>query len=708
MQIGSSVPAGLAFALFCLCVVLYTSTMLPGLGWDDTPEMALAVDCLGIPHSPGFPLFVIVARVIRVLGVDSGAKAGAILAAVSVAGAAALLSWFVTKRHGVLLGFIAGATVGVSPIAWSQACRSEVYGLHLLLATVLILASAGRGTLRQGFSCGYALIMAVVTHPSAVGLAPLSLRFLGSRRKAMAVVMGMALAGTVLLYLPIRSSQAPFLNWGNSSTFEGFVWLISLQEFAADFASGLLIPGESFRNAIMGVKDLLVSALPPLVLGLALVGLPVLMRGWAALPASILAVIVLTSVGGGGPDTAGYLLPLIPMLTLSAVEALSFLRIPKLPTLLVWFVALLLLVVPNLQALDRSSDDSAASYQTALAENTRGRLLFTDNTPDWFFLLEHSYRFQYTPNVVFTPYLHFPWYRASLDSTLMALLSPQRDPPHHLIERAVRDLGGEPVYSFSSLPTGALGRLSPDGWLFRTEPYDKMKDSAELGRWKVVCHYGSPGARHRALRLAQGGQLVMAQGAFPEATDRFTRALLCDPANAAIWTALADAESRMKHDRTALTSAKIALSLKPHDHTIMQACTGIISRLSSGSLGSQATATLCSLSSTNPRSSDLAAKAVRASLLAEQPSHGLDCLRGYTGPETAELTNLEGTALFLQGHLMDAEVRFRKALDMASTEPELQKRIAGNLIFCLQQLGESVEAIRLSKAWRLLHNGTEE
>jgi Flp pilus assembly protein TadD len=421
----------------------------------------------------------------------------------------------------------------------------------------------------------------------------------------------------------------------------------------------------------------------------------------------MLAVIVLTCAGGGGPDTAGYLLPLIPLLTLSAVVALAFLRIPKLPTFLGWSVALLLLVVPNLPALDRSRDDSAVSYQAALAGNTRGRLLFTDSTPDWFLLLEHSYQFQQTPNVIFTPYLHFPWYRASLDSALMARLPSQRDPPYYLIERAAGDLGFEPAYSFSSLPSGALGRLSPDGWLFRTEPHHRMKDSVELGRWKPVCHFGSPGARHRALRLAQGGQLLMAQSAFPEAVLRFTRALQCDPSNAGIWTALADAESRIGHDRTAMTSAKIALSLASGDHAILQSCTGTISRLSSGSLGSQAAATLCSLSSANPRSSELAAKAVRASLLAQQPSHGLHCLNAYAGPKTAELTNLEGTALLLQGHLLDAEASFRKALDLASTEPELQKRIVGNLVLCLQQLGESEEAVRVSETWRRSHNGTQ-
>jgi tetratricopeptide (TPR) repeat protein len=664
--------------------------------------MALAIDCLGIPHSPGFPLYVLAARAFRVFGIMSGARAGAVLAAVSVAGAAALLSWFIARTFGMWMGLAAGITLGFSPVAWSEACRAEVYGLHLFLTTLLMLVTRGRSTPRRAFVYGYVQILGVLTHPSAWAFIPLSWRFFNSRRNFATALVGAALAATMLLYLPIRSSRAPFLDWGNSDTLEGFAWLITLQEFAGDFSSGVLIPGGSLENAIQAVGHFLGDALPPLVLGLAAVGLPVLIGRWAALSVSMLILVVLTCAGGGGPDTAGYLLPLIPIAILSAVTALSLLKIPKPPVAAAWSVAFILLVLPEYRTLDRSGDDSAASYQTALAGNTRGRVLFTDNTIDWFLLLEHAFRSQYIPRVVYTPYLHLPWYRATLDTALMRYLPARRDPPQLLVEQVTRDMGIRPVYSFSSLPHGALGRLNPVGWLFRTEPFNEIEDRADLGRWRGECPFDSPGSYHRAVRLAQGGQLLVAQGWFRAAAERLRAALVCDPMNAGIWTSLADAEAHAKHFQSALKSTEIALSLAPGDEAIMQKSTRVIAELAEEGLGPEAAATLCSLSSANPRSIELAREAIRASLLAEQPQYGLKCLAAYAGPETAELANLEGTLYFVLRRFIDAELCFRRALDLAYTEHTLQARIAGNLALCLHQQGKLEEVKRVVDKWGLV------
>ncbi len=235
-------PAITALIVSAALISVYSFTILPGLGWEDTAEMALAVDCLGIPHSPGFPLFVLLGRVVHILATDTAARAASTLSALSICGAAGLLAGFLAKRHSIAMGLLAGMSLGLSPPVWQQACRGEVYGFHLLLSTIIVLTSIGLGSpgdgslsgrrTRSAMLSGYVFGLGLITHPSILGLSPLLGGFLKRMRTSQALFLGLLLSLTVILFLPIRSMNDPFLDWGKTSTFEGFVWLVSLQEFA--------------------------------------------------------------------------------------------------------------------------------------------------------------------------------------------------------------------------------------------------------------------------------------------------------------------------------------------------------------------------------------------------------------------------------------------------------------------------------------------
>ncbi len=430
-----------------------------------------------------------------------------------------------------------------------------------------------------------------------------------------------------------------------------------------------------------------------MVLGFAFVGVFSVVKQRFSLLLAFLCLSTLTALGGGGPDTTGYLLPLIPILLILAAEAIRNLRLPVWPALVVWALSQPFFLHSQLMILDRSNDDSADSYQAALAKELDGRLLYTDNSPDFFLLLEHAFQARARPNVIYTPYLGLTWYRETLDPRLMTKISPKSDPSYGQIETAHKELGlTPPAYSFSSLPFGALGRLVPDGWVFHSGPFSPERERVAIEKWKCACPQGTLGARHRAIRLGQGGQLLSALGEQESALNRFGEALQYDPANTGLWLGLANSLAEKQNHEATLTAIASLFSLHPGDRRTALAAGSVLTKLSGTPSAPTAATYLCSLSASWPTVEALATKAARLTLSTGNSSNALRCLETYTGVLTAELLNLKAVALMLENKLQPAKAIFDRAIQLSVQDPEMRKGIAQNLAICLLRLNDPVAA----------------
>lgn len=252
---------------------IYLSTLAVTIQFEDAGEIAASLYTLGILHPTGYPLFTLLGWAFSHLPMGGCViwrlnLLMAILCAVSVVlfyrVFLALLSKTSTEATGKkgrdakappdilsdrLSAAAAALTLAFSRTFWSEALSIEVYALHLLflsLVMLLFLRALAGGKGEQGWRrdrtwMGFALALGLsfTNHMMTVLLAPAFLYLFfathGFGRAAWTriarAVPPFLLGLSVYLYLPLRAAQHPLMNWGNPSTFERFWWHVSGKQF---------------------------------------------------------------------------------------------------------------------------------------------------------------------------------------------------------------------------------------------------------------------------------------------------------------------------------------------------------------------------------------------------------------------------------------------------------------------------------------------
>jgi len=203
--------------------VAYGLTLSPTVGAGDSGELILAADTFGIPHPPGYPVWLLLARAIALLPLGSVALRVNALSALLAAVAAGLLVLF-AARCGLGRGAQAAAAAlfAGSTIAWGSAVRAEVYALasasFLLLALAALEARRGRGDLRRDALFFFLAGLAPLVHQTLIfPAAALALWVLAREPRAgrmLRAAMWSAVGFSIVLVLPIRSAAHPALDWG--------------------------------------------------------------------------------------------------------------------------------------------------------------------------------------------------------------------------------------------------------------------------------------------------------------------------------------------------------------------------------------------------------------------------------------------------------------------------------------------------------------
>ena len=220
--------------------LLYAVTLAPTTAFWDTSEYIATAHILGIPHPPGNPLFVIMARTWDVLlGVSGLSTAVRINLFSALMGALSHGLWFLVvhhilqhfsrDRHFRLVGaFAAVLTSATAFTVWNQSNVNEKVYTVSLLTIALLSWLAFRWQERLGRSGDdnllvlmvFVLALSVGNHLMAFLAAPALLLFVVYVRPqcllnhrlylfgGLAVVLGLS----VHLFLPIRSGLGPVIN----------------------------------------------------------------------------------------------------------------------------------------------------------------------------------------------------------------------------------------------------------------------------------------------------------------------------------------------------------------------------------------------------------------------------------------------------------------------------------------------------------------
>jgi hypothetical protein len=166
-------------------LLVYLATLAPGITLWDAGEFASAVQSLGIPHPPGTPLFILIARAWRsAWPFASTAVATNLLAAACTAAAVGLAAALVQRWTRDTASAIAAALLfgGMSTV-WLNATETEVYSASLLLSMLMLWAGTmahdtSRGASTAADSSRYVRLLAYLfalappLHLSAMVAAP--------------------------------------------------------------------------------------------------------------------------------------------------------------------------------------------------------------------------------------------------------------------------------------------------------------------------------------------------------------------------------------------------------------------------------------------------------------------------------------------------------------------------------------------------------
>ena len=238
---------------------LYAITLAPATAFWDTSEYIATAHILGVPHPPGNPTFVILARAWELLLAPFGlsvavrvnlfsATMGALAHGCWFLVAHRIVAYFTADRAQRLLGASLAVLVSATAFTvWSQSNVNEkVYTVSLAtIALITFLAFLWRDHLGQGKDDNlillivFILALSVGNHLMAFLVAPALLVFMllvesktltNWKLYAFALVVA-AIGLSIHLYLPLRASLDPVINEADPSTWQALVESLTRQQY---------------------------------------------------------------------------------------------------------------------------------------------------------------------------------------------------------------------------------------------------------------------------------------------------------------------------------------------------------------------------------------------------------------------------------------------------------------------------------------------
>lgn len=228
--------AALLFAVYC-------ATLARGMTYWDAGEFLAAIHSLGIPHPPGTPLFVLLARVWSMLaapavGFTIAVNAFSALCTAAAFGLVANVFWRATGDRTA--AFAGALTAGLMSTVWLNATETEVYACSLLGAFAILwcarqyaLTLEARWFVLTLYACGLGWAL----HLTALLIVPAAFYAVYSARAKPAaryVILGLLLAvvgGSVVVFMLIRAQHDPAVNQGNPSTIGALIDVVQRHQY---------------------------------------------------------------------------------------------------------------------------------------------------------------------------------------------------------------------------------------------------------------------------------------------------------------------------------------------------------------------------------------------------------------------------------------------------------------------------------------------
>ncbi len=230
--------------IICLAfLVLYFLTAAPSLGWRDAPEFAVTSYTLGIAHPAGFPTYSLLSKAMTFLPLGSIPFRVTLFSVLMAVFCLYLLYLLVERlasdekngdtapKAAVWAAAATTLVFGLTRTAWGNATGTEVYVLNLFFLGITLYAGLRWAAGNQDawlYAAGFLYGLAAGNHASVAFYLPAFLIyfFLNSRqdtwRRFIYLIFFFLVGFSVYIYLPLRSTANPTIDWGNPETWSAF------------------------------------------------------------------------------------------------------------------------------------------------------------------------------------------------------------------------------------------------------------------------------------------------------------------------------------------------------------------------------------------------------------------------------------------------------------------------------------------------------
>jgi hypothetical protein len=240
-----------AAALAAASLALYVATLQPDFGGpEDTPKFQFIGYVLGIPHPPGYPLYVLLSHAFVALPIGTIAYRANLFSAVMAALACSLV-YVIGRQLGARRWSSLCAALGLATGAsfWRSAVFAEVYSLGAVMAALamaLLLAWAAQRSTGRLLAAISAFAFGLGNHLTIVGMAPAVAVYVIARGRRLLTIRTVAASVLVLFIgispyylIVVRTRQeAPYLET-RASRVRDLVGVVTAERFAGQrFAFG--------------------------------------------------------------------------------------------------------------------------------------------------------------------------------------------------------------------------------------------------------------------------------------------------------------------------------------------------------------------------------------------------------------------------------------------------------------------------------------
>lgn len=241
------------FSLFVLILTLNRYVLL-----GDSGEFISAAFEKGIAHPPGYPLFTVIAHLFTKIPLGNiTARVGFVssLFGAASAGFVSVLIYKITRSK--TSSFVGGFSLAFSSLFWLYSVNPEIITLNAFLMVLIFLLAllySETKNIKFLYLTSFLLGLGLTNQYTIVSIIPaVSVLIFSDLRKAISLktllflFFSFLLGLTPYLYLPLAAKGNPYVNWGNPSTFERFLSLVSRKTY------GFLTVGDYQKSDLVDI-----------------------------------------------------------------------------------------------------------------------------------------------------------------------------------------------------------------------------------------------------------------------------------------------------------------------------------------------------------------------------------------------------------------------------------------------------------------------